>query len=1017
MIDHKFGKDDAFEMQNEYTLIYTTNKAFFSEDNMYLPDELIDTFFETDGRREKRIIFMFDGREYPTYLEADKPGGNYKLIWSVALINKFYAMFPDYENFFDNLDEYSAPSTPKLYIEKMEESLFMLKLIFPEDEGLILKQAFFDYIGPGKSIANFKDSYELVFLKYYLENADNRWRSNVFMVAAQVQKFYVARLNEGKEQDPNADTVIENIMTAGLDDILSFLMEHPYMAFADKNFLMMETVDEHFYFTLDTSILYELGTDDKRFLLDLTNDKIDYYFERFDGPGLQENLNTLIDGYADYFTRDFRYSFKDVLIESIPASISGYRFISANRYKIVGYAGDDEWALVPHVSIMDKAITRIPGEGVSIQYLLNKDKRNLYLALTIGFKKEELQARKNGVENEATVLIALEDALQPKIDEIRSIVNEGSFSSDIDKVELPDQRYLKSIIYFKEYQGSAPADDILQEDLKAMLDVYDKYYQHCILKIPVEIEEDEEIPDEADIDEEYEEDEDLEEADESEDDSDDEIEEEIEEDDTDEDSAEEDVENSDDQVDASDETQDQIEVSPEPETEELVSEEKPEALPEEIKPKKKKKSKKASKAETTAAAVQTVAMPAVSEATLKAIQKLLEDNQKPVIPELVKRNREERREETLDDLPTDVSGVLHIMRNYIVSGGFACEDELVSNFYLSLRSKPFVLLTGRSGVGKSQFVRLFAEAMGANVDNGRYKQVPVRAEWQDSKGLLGYLDNGHFIPGAIIDFIADACDNPDYPFFLCLDEMGSAKIENYFSEMLSVMETRRKRNDTIVTDPIIGDEIFGRDEAARKYYGDVYLPSNLMIVGTITANDARNDVSIKVLDRANLIEIIQGPLVLPDVIVPVPQAMNLSSGFLQNDLLVLAQCTHHREMIQEVITLLDAINGILADADAQFGYKVRDEVGFYLLANAQYNLMNQEAALDYAIVQNILPRIIGGSTAVEEVMISLFKICAGTQAEGAIRNYPGGGLFPKSAEKLSYMMKRYDHDGKVSFWK
>ena len=80
--------------------------------------------------------------------------------------------------------------------------------------------------------------------------------------------------------------------------------------------------------------------------------------------------------------------------------------------------------------------------------------------------------------------------------------------------------------------------------------------------------------------------------------------------------------------------------------------------------------------------------------------------------------------------------------------------------------------------------------------------------------------------------------------------------------------------------------------------------------------------------------------------------------------------------------------------------------------------MSQEDGLDHAILQKILPRIQGGGSAVESVLTDLFKICAGTRSGNAVRNYAGnrGGLFPKSAEKLSAMVKRFDQEGKTSFW-
>ena len=109
---------------------------------------------------------------------------------------------------------------------------FLVKMILPTDEALTKKQELFDYLGPSKTVVSFKSSYEMVFLKNYLEQADNRGKADVFMVSAGVKKFYEARETQRKSQDKNADKTIENVKEAGLDDVLAFLMDGPYALMA-----------------------------------------------------------------------------------------------------------------------------------------------------------------------------------------------------------------------------------------------------------------------------------------------------------------------------------------------------------------------------------------------------------------------------------------------------------------------------------------------------------------------------------------------------------------------------------------------------------------------------------------------------------------------------------------------------------------------------------------------------------------------------------------------------------------
>ncbi|MBU3191305.1 AAA family ATPase [Clostridium bowmanii] len=145
-----------------------------------------------------------------------------------------------------------------------------------------------------------------------------------------------------------------------------------------------------------------------------------------------------------------------------------------------------------------------------------------------------------------------------------------------------------------------------------------------------------------------------------------------------------------------------------------------------------------------------------------------------------------------DELDNEFSTIYNIneevtyIHNYITSKGFYYTKELITNFYLSLKTKPFVILSGISGTGKSKIVELFAQAVGANKDNERFKLVPVRPDWSDATDLLGYRNiESKFIPGVILEAAYEAMKNLDKPYFLRLDEMNLARVEYYFSDILS----------------------------------------------------------------------------------------------------------------------------------------------------------------------------------------------------------------------------------------
>src|SRR5690606_20138928 len=133
--------------------------------------------------------------------------------------------------------------------------------------------------------------------------------------------------------------------------------------------------------------------------------------------------------------------------------------------------------------------------------------------------------------------------------------------------------------------------------------------------------------------------------------------------------------------------------------------------------------------------------------------------------------------------------LIEFIHLYITSKGFNYTLSNIKNLYLSIRSKPFVIISGISGTGKTKIVQLFAEAIGATESNGQFKLIPVRPDWSDSSELLGYIDlQGIFKKGPLTEMIEHAESNPELPHFVLLDEMNLARVEYYFSDVLSVME-------------------------------------------------------------------------------------------------------------------------------------------------------------------------------------------------------------------------------------
>lgn len=387
-------------------------------------------------------------------------------------------------------------------------------------------------------------------------------------------------------------------------------------------------------------------------------------------------------------------------------------------------------------------------------------------------------------------------------------------------------------------------------------------------------------------------------------------------------------------------------------------------------------------------------------AALRAYQKFLADQSKDA-------EDEEEGEEEVVNLNT--KDALAEIKNYIFARGFDYPDGLIENFYLSLKSKPFVILAGTSGTGKTRLVKLFAEAIGA-----AFKLVSVRPDWSDGSDLFGHTDlNGNFVAGPVCSAFETAINEPNRPVFLCLDEMNLARVEYYLSDFLSIIESREKENGHIVTEGI-----------AQYEKG---IPENLYIIGTVNMDETTFPFSKKVLDRANTIEFSYVDLMPKQRTGESFAPQKLPNSFLCTDYLVLAtDCAEDKDLVERICTELQALNVKLVKANAHVGFRVRDEIVFYMLNNEKAgNLLTYEQAMDNEIMQKILPRIQGSSMAIKALLIDMFKFCMGSgsgidadtgNVGEQMKNAAVSAKYPESAKKIGYMMARFEDDGFTSYW-
>ena len=326
------------------------------------------------------------------------------------------------------------------------------------------------------------------------------------------------------------------------------------------------------------------------------------------------------------------------------------------------------------------------------------------------------------------------------------------------------------------------------------------------------------------------------------------------------------------------------------------------------------------------------------------------------------------------DLTQGAEGVVE----YLSARGFVFEPWQVAQYLTALRTKPFVILAGITGTGKSQLPRLVEEATG-----GESELLPVRPDWTDSSEVLGYPDlEGTFRPGAMLEVASRAVAQDDLHHTLIVDEMNLARVEHYFAEVLSRIEDRRPAEDGgFESSPLILTELREED----REWGQVRLPPNLALVGTVNMDESAHGFSRKVLDRAFTVELSEVDLeagVEPaapgkrsfrtapwPVSAWYPRATRLSGLSDRN--------ANDTRNLQRGIAALTEVNEILTPAQLQVGYRTRDEVCLFLVhATEMEELFRTREGrrvdpLDLAIQMKVLPRIAGGSGAVRRVLLGL----------------------------------------------
>lgn len=334
------------------------------------------------------------------------------------------------------------------------------------------------------------------------------------------------------------------------------------------------------------------------------------------------------------------------------------------------------------------------------------------------------------------------------------------------------------------------------------------------------------------------------------------------------------------------------------------------------------------------------------------------------------------------------------------------KTDFARRYITSLLAKPFVILTGNSGTGKTRISKQFAEYLEWESDEGKKNWViiPVGADGTDNTKILGYYNplaedgNGKYEKTKIVELIEEANRHKEIPYFVILDEMNLSHVERYFSDFLSHMETP--------------DTPFELEGYTRR----LDYPENMFVVGTVNIDETTYMFSPKVLDRANVIEFkpqkedvfkVFSAAGTVGKMVPVNDGsaqafLKLAKEIRTGKFAVDEDLTHYYTDVDGDFTgsNLDYVEGVFSDIyeivqkyDFEFAFRTVKEIRNYiaaayeLLEKTEFNL-NQ--IIDEQLLQKILPKIHGNKKEIGQMLEEL----TGLEYSGLTSN-----LFEQSEEE------------------
>lgn len=358
--------------------------------------------------------------------------------------------------------------------------------------------------------------------------------------------------------------------------------------------------------------------------------------------------------------------------------------------------------------------------------------------------------------------------------------------------------------------------------------------------------------------------------------------------------------------------------------------------------------------------------------------------------------------------------------NDLNESGLSFNEKLLVRYLSSLLTKPFVILTGLSGSGKTKLAQSVVKWICEN--ESQYCIVPVGADWTNREPLLGYpnaLKPEEYVKpeNGVLDLIVTANDHQELPHFLILDEMNLSHVERYFADFLSVMESKE-------------EILLHSGEIENGVPAMLKVPTNLFIIGTVNIDETTNMFSPKVLDRANTIEFRVSQNEMKNFLgnikdINMEALTGKGAGMAKSFLKMAASKEFPAEDIDIVNDSLVRFFTELKKTGAEFGYRSATEI---LRLINQLTLLDSKLStnqkIDIAIMQKLLPKLHGSRRKLCPVLEKLGSFCI-MENLNILKDVFGKDdfdfetnpniIYPLSLEKIARMYKGAIDNGFTSF--